>query len=578
MMFRRVERMAACVSDMKAKKMSVKSLITLVLIGLMSIIDVVVTESVTRPRGVSLTNEPFYRDSQWFTCLDGSRQIFKSQVNDDYCDCMDSSDEPGTSACPQGKFHCNNRGFKPKYIPSSRVNDGICDCCDASDEYKGPGATQCSNNCRELGRADLERRQQEIILMNQGFDVRQEYIKQGIEKKAEREESLKKLREEKEVADQLKDEKERLKQEAESPEKEAKDAHKAVWDAQQAVLREERDKQRANEAFDELDADRNGLITPDELADHKEFDSDGDGEVSEEEAKVVLGGVDQVIKPTFTASVWAVIKDKYKSEKDQVTPEDPSPVPSPPEDVNEGDASEEDLDMGDHGDMNDEDEEDFADEDDEDEEFDDDLDEGELMEKYAKHRADYEKKKEVKGKGEDGEEMPEYDEATKKLIEVADAAREEFKEAEKQVNDLKKSIEDIEKLMNVDLGPQQEFEPLQKQCYEYTDREYTYKLCPFDKTSQRPKAGGSETQLGNWGQWEGPDENKYSKMKYTRGRNCWNGPDRSTLVILRCGLENKLVSASEPERCTYEFQFETPSLCTTKTDVETGEIDSHDEL
>ena len=49
-------------------------------------------------------------------------------------------------------------------------------------------------------------------------------------------------------------------------------------------------------------------------------------------------------------------------------------------------------------------------------------------------------------------------------------------------------------------------------------------------------------------------------------------------VILRCGTENKLLAASEPERCTYEFEFETPALCTIKTDPQTGETDNHDEL
>ncbi|KAG6738870.1 hypothetical protein POTOM_058493 [Populus tomentosa] len=67
-----------------------------------------------------------YFGSQVIKCKDGSKSFSRDRLNDNFCDCLDGTDEPGTSACPSGKFYCRNAGSTPKFIFSSRVNDQIC--------------------------------------------------------------------------------------------------------------------------------------------------------------------------------------------------------------------------------------------------------------------------------------------------------------------------------------------------------------------------------------------------------------------------------------------------------------------
>lgn len=85
--------------------------------------------------GVAPSNASSYQPNQlgFFACFDGELSISWASVNDDYCDCPDGSDEPGTGACPNTRFYCIGEN---RYLPSSRINDGICDCCDGSDEWK----------------------------------------------------------------------------------------------------------------------------------------------------------------------------------------------------------------------------------------------------------------------------------------------------------------------------------------------------------------------------------------------------------------------------------------------------------
>jgi len=90
-------------------------------------------------RGIRRTDTWRYRPNERgnFMCFHTKEELDFSRVNDDFCDCVfDGSDEPGTSACQNGRFYCDtqNSGF-PEFVLSSRVNDGICDCCDGSDEW-----------------------------------------------------------------------------------------------------------------------------------------------------------------------------------------------------------------------------------------------------------------------------------------------------------------------------------------------------------------------------------------------------------------------------------------------------------
>ncbi|KAF5481382.1 hypothetical protein F2P56_002038 [Juglans regia] len=75
--------------------------------------------------GIHPLDEKYFQP-EVIKCKDGSKSFTRDRVNDDFCDCLDGTDEPGTSACPAGKFYCRNVGSIPRFIFSSRVNDRFC--------------------------------------------------------------------------------------------------------------------------------------------------------------------------------------------------------------------------------------------------------------------------------------------------------------------------------------------------------------------------------------------------------------------------------------------------------------------
>jgi len=106
--------------------------------------------------------------TDYFKCEKSQKRILLTQVNDDYCDCPDGSDERGTNACPT-----NNYGFfcYSAFIHSSFINDGICDCCDGSDEYKTgiKCPYKCTGEPKETTRPPLEYKNQIEEMNNFGM-------------------------------------------------------------------------------------------------------------------------------------------------------------------------------------------------------------------------------------------------------------------------------------------------------------------------------------------------------------------------------------------------------------------------
>uniref|UniRef100_T1GFT6 EF-hand domain-containing protein n=1 Tax=Megaselia scalaris TaxID=36166 RepID=T1GFT6_MEGSC len=250
---------------------------------------------------------PLYDAKEHFTCLDGSKTIKFLQLNDEFCDCPDSSDEPGTSACPGGIFHCPNLNHRPKDIVSSRVNDGICDCCDGSDEYDS--SVKCENTCLEQGREEREKTKARQELLKKGGLIKQEMVTRGKALKVERDTKLLELEKRQSEAQAIKDEKEKIKNEIEKHEQDALSVYREM-EEQEKIREEEISIKEAENAFSSYDSNGDGFVDIPEIQSQLAFDKDRDGVVSEEEAFYFLDNKERADLETFKSAPWSNIKSQ----------------------------------------------------------------------------------------------------------------------------------------------------------------------------------------------------------------------------------------------------------------------------
>ncbi|XP_062208578.1 glucosidase 2 subunit beta-like isoform X2 [Phragmites australis] len=216
--------------------------------------------------GIPPQDEAYYRGGV-IKCRDGSSKFTRDQLNDDFCDCPDGTDEPGTSACPEGKFYCKNVGHAPITIFSSRVNDDICDCCDGSDEYDSN--VTCKNTCWEAGKAAREKLKKKVATYKSGVVIRKQEVERAKEAFAKDKAELSKLKGEEKLlrglVDKLKEQK-TLIEKAEEEER----------------LRKEKEEKRIKEEAEKQAAEEKKAPDASQEVDYKETD----GHVQEDETKV----------------------------------------------------------------------------------------------------------------------------------------------------------------------------------------------------------------------------------------------------------------------------------------------------
>ncbi|MQL77807.1 hypothetical protein Taro_010233 [Colocasia esculenta] len=575
--------------------------------------------------GIAPQDEDYYKASV-IKCKDGSKRFTREQLNDEFCDCPDGTDEPGTSACPEGRFYCRNKGHTPISIFSSRVNDGICDCCDGSDEYDGK--VKCTNTCWEAGKAAREKLKKKITMYKDGVVLRKAEVEKAKKAFEQDEAELSKLKSEEKIlkglVQKLKDhkeeiekaeEQERLRKEkeeeklkesvekAEQHEKEAEilqhgteDVHEtmetlnmdAAENSDKPISEDENDPNIINEKpvshDEEQPVEKDNLNGEDKIETTEDAQHvDASSHHAEKQEEDNTEGLSKEELGRLVASRWTGEKTtEHKKEDDKVK------EASQKDDSRSAENHEEDYDG-----YNSESEDSQKDEDHDavdghtDDEYEDNIDPSDSY----KHEAEDEM--EDFSISSSPSWLDKIQQTVRNLLQTinlfktpvdlseASRIRKEYDDSSSKLSKIQSRISKLTEKLRHDFGGDREFYSFYDHCFETKQDKYVYKICPFKDASQ--VEGYSTTRLGSWDKFE----DSYRMMQFSNGDKCWNGPDRSIKVRLRCGLKNEIIDVDEPSRCEYVAIMTTPVLCLEEKKQElqkklelmnSGESLSHDEL
>ena len=146
-----------------------------------------------------------------------------------------------------------------------------------------------------MGEELRQQRELHLQLLKDGNQIRQQYIEESKQKKQKSKQELEELKQKKLEIEEQKTAKEAIKKDAEERERAALDKYKEEEEIikrereeQELKRQQEEDEKLAQLAFKEMDLNKDGVLSYLEVQQFPKFDKDGDGLVSDDEAKVAL--------------------------------------------------------------------------------------------------------------------------------------------------------------------------------------------------------------------------------------------------------------------------------------------------
>ncbi|KAL8701490.1 MAG: hypothetical protein Q9201_004876 [Fulgogasparrea decipioides] len=541
----------------------------------------------SRPRGVGPAHAKFYKNIDIFTCISNpSITLASSQINDDYCDCPDGSDEPGTSACSYLSdlspsyasdlasdnasrsialpgFYCKNKGHQPSYVPFLSVNDGVCDydlCCDGSDEWAQVGGLRCENKCKEIGKEWRKQDEQRRKALGAAGKKREELVAEAGR-----------------LRKQVEDRVQTLETEIQGSVLKVKSLEAALADAE----KQERGKVVRSTGKDskmgtlvQLTKDRIEELR-ESLVEVRGQRDTGLERVAELEG--ILSTFQAEYNPNFNDEG---VKRAVRSWEEYAARDKPA-LTNEARDRDLDEISKPDSETGiinwsewEEGEESDTDVlykiEEYLPE----------AVRGWIDQKLRAVRVLLIENGIIAASKDSGSE-------SKKVTDARDALKATQDSESNLRNELSGHKDDLSK----DYGNDDVFRALKGQCISKDAGEYNYELCWLDRTTQKSRKGGSHTGMGNFARIDSvtvdddlpPDGKGLGSgvrvaLRYENGQHCWNGPNRSTLVVLACAEQDEIWKVTEEEKCVYRMEVGTPAVCDGQMNGKGKEGATKDEL